>query len=92
MCWSVRWWTLCSAQCAQPARLVWVVLRTFARAQRTGANSVLPIHKRAPTLTLAADDILYIDLGPIFDQTIEADFARTYVIGVHAPTLERRLA
>lgn len=51
------------------------------RLVRTGANSILPIHKRAPTLTLAADDILYIDLGPIFDQTIEADFARTYVIG-----------
>ena len=63
------------------------MLRPAARPQRTGANSILPIHKRAPTLTLAADDILYIDLGPIFDQTIEADFARTYVIGVRAPRL-----
>ena len=59
--------------------------RGVTPAQRTGANSILPIHKRAPTLTLAADDILYIDLGPIFDQTIEADFARTYVIGARTP-------
>ncbi|KAK9832653.1 hypothetical protein WJX81_007776 [Elliptochloris bilobata] len=48
---------------------------------RTGANSILPIHQRATPLSLAADDILYIDLGPIFDQKVEADFARTYVIG-----------
>ena len=33
-----------------------------------------------PDRTLQADDIAFIDLGPVFDN-IEADFARTYVIG-----------
>ena len=50
------------------------------RLVRVGANTIHPIYVDTPDLTLQADDIAFIDLGPVFDD-IEADFARTYVIG-----------
>lgn len=50
------------------------------RLPRIGQNTVHPIYEKVPDLTLKEDDIAYVDLGPVFG-TIEADFARTYVLG-----------
>jgi len=37
-------------------------------------------HYSPPDLTLQADDILFLDLGPVFEQW-EADFGRTFALG-----------
>ncbi|MBR7620811.1 aminopeptidase P family protein [Phenylobacterium sp. 20VBR1] len=47
---------------------------------RTGANTVATFHDPTPDLTIAADDILFLDFGPVFDNW-EADFGRTFVLG-----------
>ncbi|KAL3142258.1 hypothetical protein ABBQ38_002600 [Trebouxia sp. C0009 RCD-2024] len=50
------------------------------RLPRIGQNTIHPIYEKVPDLTLKEDDIAYVDLGPVFGD-IEADFARTYVLG-----------
>ena len=50
------------------------------RIVRSGRNTLLPYRENPPNLTLQADDILFLDFGPVFDDW-EADFGRTYVIG-----------
>lgn len=50
------------------------------RIVRSGKNTLLPYQENPPTLTIQADDILFFDFGPVFDQW-EADFGRTYVLG-----------
>ena len=50
------------------------------RVVRSGANTLMPYDKSPPDLTLQEDDIMFLDLGPVFEQW-EADFGRTYVIG-----------
>lgn len=50
------------------------------RIVRAGANTLQPFHARPPERTLADDDIVYLDLGPIFEEW-EADFGRTFVLG-----------
>jgi len=50
------------------------------RIVRAGANTLLPYAENPPDLTLANDDILFLDLGPVFEEW-EADFGRTFVIG-----------
>ena len=50
------------------------------RLPRVGKNTIHPIYDKVPDLALKADDIAYLDLGPVFGD-IEADFARTYVLG-----------
>ena len=50
------------------------------RLVRTGENTVHPIHVDTTDRVLQDDDIAFIDLGPVFGN-LEADFARTYVIG-----------
>jgi Xaa-Pro aminopeptidase len=50
------------------------------RVIRSGPNTLMPYDKSPPDLTLQEDDILYVDLGPVFEMW-EADFGRTYVIG-----------
>ncbi|WP_238591884.1 M24 family metallopeptidase [Pseudonocardia sp. EC080625-04] len=50
------------------------------RIVRSGPNTVHPYRENPPDLTLAADDIVFLDFGPIFDEW-EADFGRTYVLG-----------
>jgi Xaa-Pro aminopeptidase len=50
------------------------------RIVRAGANTLLPYAENPPDLTLQADDILFLDLGPVFEQ-YEADFGRTFVLG-----------
>jgi Xaa-Pro aminopeptidase len=50
------------------------------RIVRAGANTLLPYADNPPNRTLRADEILFLDLGPVFEE-YEADFGRTYVIG-----------
>lgn len=57
------------------------------RIVRAGANTLFPYDENPPDLTLQADDILFIDFGPIFEEW-EADFGRTYVIGTDAYKLK----
>jgi hypothetical protein len=50
------------------------------RIVRAGKNTLLPYAENPPDLTLGTDDILFLDLGPVFEEW-EADFGRTFVIG-----------
>jgi Xaa-Pro aminopeptidase len=50
------------------------------RIVRAGANTLLPYAENPPDLTIQTDDILFVDLGPVFEQW-EADFGRTYALG-----------
>jgi Xaa-Pro dipeptidase len=50
------------------------------RIVRAGKNTLLPYAENPPDLTLGEDDILFLDLGPVFEQW-EADFGRTFVLG-----------
>jgi hypothetical protein len=50
------------------------------RIVRAGKNTLLPYAENPPDLTIGADDILFLDLGPVFEEW-EADFGRTFVTG-----------
>jgi Xaa-Pro dipeptidase len=50
------------------------------RVVRAGANTMAPYDENPPDRVLQADDILFLDFGPIFADW-EADFGRTYVLG-----------
>jgi Xaa-Pro dipeptidase len=50
------------------------------RIVRAGSNTMLPYAENPPDLTIGADDILFLDLGPVFEDW-EADFGRTFVLG-----------
>lgn len=50
------------------------------RIVRTGENTLEPYRHNPPDRVIAADDILFLDFGPIFEEW-EADFGRTYVLG-----------
>ena len=50
------------------------------RIVRAGKNTLLPYDDNPPNLTIGEDDILFLDLGPVFEEW-EADFGRTFVIG-----------
>src|ERR1700722_4802642 len=50
------------------------------RIVRAGKNTLLPYAENPPDLTIGEDDILFLDLGPVFEEW-EADFGRTFVIG-----------
>jgi Xaa-Pro dipeptidase len=50
------------------------------RIVRAGRNTLLPYAENPPDLTLGTDDILFLDLGPVFEKW-EADFGRTFVLG-----------
>jgi Xaa-Pro dipeptidase len=56
---------------------------------RVGANTVLPYAENALDLALGEDDILFLDLAPVFDE-YEADFGRTFVIGSAPVKLKMR--
>src|SRR6202142_816576 len=45
-----------------------------------GRNTRAPYDENPPDLTVAEDDIVFLDLGPVFEEW-EADFGRTYVVG-----------
>jgi Xaa-Pro aminopeptidase len=50
------------------------------RIVRCGKNTLCPYKENPPELTLQEDDIVFFDLGPVFEDW-EADFGRTFVIG-----------
>ncbi len=50
------------------------------RIVRAGQNTLQPFREHPPDRTIAADDIVFCDLGPIFEEW-EADFGRTFVLG-----------
>jgi Xaa-Pro dipeptidase len=50
------------------------------RIVRAGPNTLLPYAENPPDLAIKADDILFLDLGPVFEDW-EADFGRTFVLG-----------
>jgi Xaa-Pro aminopeptidase len=50
------------------------------RLVRSGPNTLLGYHDAPSDRRLEADDVVYLDFGPVFE-TWEADFGRTYVLG-----------
>lgn len=50
------------------------------RIVRAGRNTLQPYDENPPDLQLAEDDVVFLDLGPVFEDW-EADFGRTYVVG-----------
>jgi Xaa-Pro aminopeptidase len=58
------------------------------RIVRAGANTVTTAYDDPPLRRIEADDTVYVDLGPVFEDW-EADVGRTYVLG--ANTEKRRL-
>lgn len=50
------------------------------RIVRSGSNTLAPYDENPPDLTVGDDDIVFLDLGPVFEQW-EADFGRTFVLG-----------
>ena len=59
------------------------------RIVRAGANTLLPYAENPPDLMIGEDDILFLDLGPVFEE-YEADFGRTFVIGSDSMKLKMR--
>lgn len=59
------------------------------RVVRAGANTLMQYDKSPPDLTIQEDDILFLDLGPVF-AAWEADFGRTYVLGQDPDKLRLR--
>ncbi|KAI1374512.1 Creatinase/aminopeptidase [Hypoxylon crocopeplum] len=50
------------------------------RVVRSGPNTLLPFEENPPDRVIGEDEILYVDLGPVFEAW-EADFGRTFVLG-----------
>jgi Xaa-Pro dipeptidase len=50
------------------------------RIARAGSNTLLGYHDETRDRRIEADDVVYLDLGPVFDSW-EADFGRTYALG-----------
>jgi Xaa-Pro aminopeptidase len=50
------------------------------RIVRAGRNTLQPYDENPPDLKVSEDDIVFLDLGPVFEDW-EADFGRTYVVG-----------
>jgi Xaa-Pro dipeptidase len=50
------------------------------RIVRSGPNTLLPYAENPPDCIVQPDDILFLDLGPVFENW-EADFGRTFVLG-----------
>jgi len=50
------------------------------RIVRSGPNTLQPYDENPPDRVLTGDDIVFLDLGPVFAEW-EADFGRTFVLG-----------
>src|SRR6202050_3257956 len=59
------------------------------RIVRAGRNTLAPYDENPPDLTVGEDDILFLDLGPVFEEW-EADFGRTFVLGPDPVKLKLR--
>jgi Xaa-Pro aminopeptidase len=57
-----------------------VTVHWHKRIVRAGANTVAIFSENPPIRQVEEDDIVFLDLGPVFEQW-EADVGRTYVIG-----------
>ena len=62
------------------AEMFGVTRHWHRRIVRAGENTLQPFKERPPDRVIAADDIAFLDLGPIFEEW-EADFGRTFVLG-----------
>jgi Xaa-Pro aminopeptidase len=62
------------------ADLLGVTKHWHKRIVRAGANTLTPYDENPPDRAIADDDIVFLDLGPVFEEW-EADFGRTYVVG-----------
>ncbi|CDO86776.1 aminopeptidase [Mycobacterium triplex] len=62
------------------AEMFGVTRHWHRRIVRAGENTLLPFKEHPPDRVIAADDIAFLDLGPIFEEW-EADFGRTFVLG-----------
>jgi Xaa-Pro dipeptidase len=58
------------------------------RIARAGENTMLGYHDEPEDRRIAADDVVYLDFGPVFESW-EADYGRTYVVG--SDPVKRRL-
>jgi Xaa-Pro aminopeptidase len=59
------------------------------RIVRSGPHTLFPYRENPPDRVIEADDIVFADFGPIFEE-FEADLGRTYVLG--DDPAKRRLA
>jgi len=59
------------------------------RVVRSGPNTQAPFNDNPPDRIIGQDDILVVDLGPVFEEW-EADFGRTYVLGDDANKIKLR--
>ena len=59
------------------------------RIVRAGPNTLAPYAEDPPDLMIGDDDILFLDLGPVFEDW-EADFGRTFVVGCDPLKLKLR--
>jgi Xaa-Pro aminopeptidase len=59
------------------------------RVIRSGPNTLMPYAENPPDRVIQPDDILFFDLGPVFEAW-EADFGRTFVLG--SDPIKKRLA
>ncbi|MBW8842677.1 MAG: aminopeptidase P family protein [Sphingomonadales bacterium] len=50
------------------------------RIVHAGVNGLATARENPPVLTIAEDDLVFLDLGPVFDDW-EADVGRSYVVG-----------
>lgn len=50
------------------------------RIVRTGPNSVLPYKANPQNRTVEGNDLVYVDLGPVFEE-FEGDIGKTYLLG-----------
>ena len=60
------------------------------RVVRAGPNTLCTFYDDPPVRTIAPDDIVYLDLGPVFAEW-EADIGRSYALG-HDPEKKRLVA
>ena len=62
------------------AQMFGVTRHWHRRIVRAGENTLQPFAERPPNRTVVDNDIVFLDLGPIFEEW-EADFGRTFVLG-----------
>ena len=62
------------------AQMFGVTRHWHKRIVHGGPNTLATARQNPPDRVIAADDIVFIDLGPVFEQW-EADFGRSYVLG-----------
>lgn len=71
------------------AQMLGVEAYWHKRIVRAGPNTLAPYDENPPDLTVGEDDIVFLDLGPVFEAW-EADFGRTFVLGSDPVKLKLR--